>query len=497
MNNEHQLHADYAPAGSNLIHLQQETESADHASGVNGRLTMLESSLVKLQSELGVINKSVDESLERLGDNNLDLTSKVTETYRRLGEIDHGYQCLSSLSENIDSEVRKLTIEIEAVTAQSAADLEHHKSLLGGQHEALVERINELVSLSRETNMQLTQSIADNTAALSRLERELVEEIDALANTTKQRSEDIEKKFESSRARILQLQAVDDALEKRAAKLEMTTAGLTQKSREMHTSLELLNMRSDELSAMIDKLLEHSEKHSSLISGLQDQSIEMAMSLKALAGTEKRHYKIISVSLLLAVLAVAILYFYDQAKMNHDAMVTAERAKVVDQQLGSLQQSGKKSALTLEQLEHGLLVLSDRLDNEVRVLKAKQQAMDDRAQSMDGRINTLSSSSRIGSDNIIHGPQWLAQQPSESFAIQVTTVSNRDDLYAIAKRYNRYLKDALSYYTVDTGNTRSYVLVSGVYPGEQAATGFLRRLPRTVNYQRPVIRRIAEIQQQL
>jgi hypothetical protein len=52
-------------------------------------------------------------------------------------------------------------------------------------------------------------------------------------------------------------------------------------------------------------------------------------------------------------------------------------------------------------------------------------------------------------------------------------------------------------FTVDTGNTRSYVPVSGVYVGEQAAYGFLSHWPRTVNYQRPVVRRMAEIQKQL
>ncbi|MBT8130557.1 MAG: hypothetical protein KJP10_11230 [Gammaproteobacteria bacterium] len=497
MNNEQQLHADDALSGSKLIQLDHEAESSGHARDINARISMLETSLDGLQSELGSIDRSVDQGLERLNDNDLDLSAKVSETYKRLGEIDHSYKSLSTLSENIDNEVRKLTAEIEDVAARSATNLENHDSYLKGQHVALVERVNELVSLSHEANMQLTQSIADNTTAFRKLEHDLVEEIDVLAHASNQRSGNIEKEIESSRARILQLQAIDDALEKRAAGLESTTAGLTQKSRELHASLELLDMRNDELSAMIDKLLEYSEKHSSLISGLQDQSIEMAMSLKALAGTEKRHYKITSGFLLLLMLAVAVLYFYHQAEMNHDAIVTAEKAKVVDQQLDGLEQSSKKSALTLEQLEHGLLVLSDRFDNEVRVMKTKQQAMDDQALSLDGRISALSSSSRIGSDNIIHGPQWLARQPSESFAIQVTTVSNRSDLYAIAKRYNRYLNDALSYYTVDTGNARSYVLVSGVYAGEQAAYGFLNRLPRTVNYQRPVVRRMAEIQKQL
>ena len=497
MNKEQRLRAEVPSAASRLIQLDQEAESAGEARDINARISMLETSLDALQLELGAIDRSVNQGLERLGDSDMELTSKVSETYKRLGEIDDSYKSLSTLSEKIDSEVRKLTTEIEDVAAQSAAGLEERGSLLFGQHQMLVERVNELVSLSHEANMQLTQSIVDNTNALRTLERELVEEIDALANANNQRSGNIEKELESSRARILQLQAVDDALEKRAARLETTTAGLTQKSRELNTSLELLDMRSDELSAMIDKLLECSEKHSSLISGLQDQSIEMALSIKALASTEKRHFKIASGFLLLALLAVTVLYFYHQSEMSHDAIVTAERSEIVDQQLNGLQQSSKTSAVTLEQLELGLVALSDRVESEVRVLESKLQSLDDQAHSLDGRISTLSSSSRIGSDNIIHGPQWLAQQPTKSFAVQVVTVGNRDDLYAVAKRYNRYLNDTLSYYTVATPQGSRYVLVSGGYANEQGAAGVLRRLPRTVNYQRPVIRRMAEIQAQL
>ena len=497
MKNEQQLHADDALSWSKLIQLDHEAESTGAAWDINARISMLESSLGELQSELGTIDRSINEGLERLSDNNLDLTSKVSETYRRLGDIDHSYQSLSNLSDNIDCEVRKLTAEIDDIAAQSAANLKDNEYRITGQHEVLVERVNELVGLSHETNMQLTQSIADNTNALRTLEREVVEDIDALANAQNQRSGNIEKALENNSARIMQLQAVDDVLEKRALKLEMTAAELMQKSRELNTSLELLDMRSDELSAMIDKLLEYSEKHSSLIGGLQDQSIEMAMSLRALAGTEKRHYTITSGFLLLTLLAVAVLYFYHQVERKHDAIVAAEQAQLVDQQLDGLQQFSNKSTITLEQLEHGLLVLSDRLDNEVRVIKAKQQAVDDHAQSLDGRISAISSSSQIGSDNIIHGPQWLAQQPAENYTIQVATVSNSNDLYAVAKRYNRYLNDTLSYYTVGTARAPRYVLVSGSYGSEQDTSDKVRRLPRTINHQRPVIRRMAEIKNQL
>jgi chromosome segregation ATPase len=497
MTNQQPLGADEAPPENKLIRLENESEAVGQAKDINAKISLLENSLGELQTELDVINKSVDEGLERLGDSDLDLTSKVSETYKRLGEIDNTYKSLSVISENIDNEVKKLTAEIEEVATQSAADLESHNSKFNRQHQQLVERVNDLVRHSQETNAQLTQSINDNIDALLKLENELVTEIDALAGSARERSDQIEKEVESSKARILQLQQVDDALEKRAASLEVTSAELGRKSKELDASLSLLDMRTDELSTLVDKLLEDSEKHSSLISALQDKSVEMAMSIRALAGTENRHFRILSGFLLVAILAIAGLYFYHQSEMSHDAIVTAERTEVVDQQISSLQQNSIKSAVTLSEVQENLVSLNDRLDQEVKTLNGKLQNMEDQAQSLDGRISNISPFSRIGSDNVIHGPQWLARQPADSFVIQVAAAENRNALYAIAQRYNHYLKDELSWYTVKSAAAEKFVLVSGGYAGEKDAVAVLRRLPRYVNFQRPAITRMGDIQKQL
>jgi chromosome segregation ATPase len=497
MNNQQQLHTDEEAPENNLIHLEQESHAVGQAKDINAKIGLLESSLSELQTELDVINRSVDEGLERLSDSDLDLTSKVSETYKRLGEIDNTYKSLSVISENIDSEVRKLTAEIEEVATQSAADLESHNSQFTEQHQQLVERVNDLVRHSQETNAQLTQSINDNIDALLKLEHELVAEIDALANTTRERSDDIEKEVESSKARILQLQKVDDALEKRAASLEVTSAELTRKSKELDASVSLLDMRTDELSNLVDKLLEDSEKHASLISALQDKSVEMAMSIRAIAGTENKHFKMLSGFLLLAILAIASLYFYHQSEMSHDAVLTAERSGVVDQQISSLQQDSMKSAITLAEVQDSLVILNDRLDQEVTTLNGKLQNMEDQAQSLDGRISNISPFSQIGSNNVIHGPQWLAGQPADSFVIQVAAVADRKDLYAVAERYNHYLKDELSWYVSKSSGSERFVLVAGGYAGEREAAAVLRRLPRYVNFQRPAIARMGDIQQRL
>jgi hypothetical protein len=256
-------------------------------------------------------------------------------------------------------------------------------------------------------------------------------------------------------------------------------------------------MRTDELSAIVDKLLEHSEKHSSLISTLQDKSVELALSVKALAGTENKHFKILSGFLVIAILAIAGLYFYHQSEMSHDAILTAERTQVVDQHISSLQQGNMKSAVTIAEVQDDLVALNDKLENEVEKLNGQLVNMNDQAESLDGRISNISPFSQIGSNNIIHGPQWLSQQPADDFAIQVAAVTDKNDLYDIAERYNHYLKDELSYYRSKSGRTEKYVLVSGGYASEREAAAVMRRLPRYVNFQRPVMARMGEVQKQL
>jgi len=497
MTNHQKLDTDEVPQENKLIHLGVEARANGQAKDINIKIKLLEDSLYALQSELAVINKSVDAGMARLGDSDLDLTSKVAETYKRLGEIDSTYKALSVISDNIDSEVKKLTEEISDIAAQSAADIAGQSSQFTQLHEQVVDRVNELVSQSQDTSTQLAQSIKDNTDALLKLEKGLVAEIDSLANTTRERSDNIEQEVESSKARILKLQSVDVALEKRAALVEADAANLTQKSEKLRTSVELLDMRTGELSTLIDKLLEEGEKHASLIATLQDKTVEMAMAIKALAGTENRHFKIVSGFLLVALLAIAGLYFYHQSEMTQDAVVTAERTQVVDQHISSLQQDSMNSALTISEVQDNLITLNKKLDDKIKTVNNKLQTVDDQAQTLAGQINNMSPFSQIGSNNVIHGPNWLAQQPVEQFAIQVTTVNDRQGLYETALRYSRILNDELSYYTLKTAGGEKFVLISGGYSSDQEAAAVIRRLPRYVNLQRPAITRMAEVQQQL
>lgn len=499
---------DETPAGNNLIHLEGEVKSANRAKDINTKINLLEDSLGDLQSALDTINRSVDEGLERLGDNDLDLTSKVSETYKRLGEIDNTYKTLSEISSNIDSEVKKLTSEITTVAELSAADLEKLQSntssqnkQLTQQHEQLVVRVNELVKHSAETSAQLSQSIQHNTDALLKLEKELVAEIDALANVTEDRDralavklERSQKDIESSNARILKMQKIDEVLAGRASALEVSTAELINKTREIDSSIELLDLRTKDLSSSIVKLQEESARHASLISSIQDNAGEMLRSLNALIGTESRHFRFLSGAFILALLAIVALYFYQSSLHTDEALLTVQRGQVVDQKIAGLQLDNAASAVALTEVRNELATVNAQLTDEVKTLNNKLVTMDDQVQSIDGRIDHALPFSKFGKDSVIHGSQWLLQQPVQNMVIQIATLGSKQQMYKIAQQYSYYLSDELSYYTAGSAGDTKYVLVYGSFADANQASSVAWRLPRHINYQSPKIINIGDIQ---
>jgi hypothetical protein len=56
---------------------------------------LLESRRSELKAEFDVINKTIEEGILRLCDSDLDQTSKVSESDKRLGEIENTCKALS------------------------------------------------------------------------------------------------------------------------------------------------------------------------------------------------------------------------------------------------------------------------------------------------------------------------------------------------------------------------------------------------------------------
>jgi len=486
-----------------------ENDAVNPGRDINTKITALDTDLTHLRAELSAINSSVEEGLDRLGDTDTDLTAKVSETYKRLGEIDNAYKSLIEISSRIDSDIQKLNGDVSTVAEQSASGIKTlersniaQSNEFTHKNEQVVTQVNHLVEASKLTGDLLSQKIESTTEKMLQMEARIVAEIESLSSATSDKANAIEVSVESNKAKILKLQSVDEAIIKRATTLEITSAELSVKSMDMQSSIEQLQLSSETLADGLSELRERTRaledianNHGSLISSLQKASSDMTDKFSVLTNRESKHFNMLAGGLLLLLVVTAAVYFTQQYRFGINDANQVARSGALDKQLTELQQAQQGSLTALaSKIEQVNVALQDRLQKEVLQLDQKMQTVKDQVQSVDGRLSQSSPFSLIGDDNVIHGPQWIAALPAENFVVQLAYVENTKDLYEIAQRYNYYLKDVLSYFKVDDNGRIKYVLLSGNYTTQPQANTQIQMMPRYIDMQQPVVQKLEDVQ---
>jgi hypothetical protein len=476
---------------------------------INTKITALDTDLAQLRAELSAINSSVEEGLDRLGDTDTDLTAKVSETYKRLGEIDNAYKALMQISSRIDTDIQKLNGDVSSVAEQSATGIKSleqstiaQSNEFAHKNEQVATRVNHLVETSKLTGALLSQKIQATTDKMLQFEKQVIAELDGLASKTKDRTDSIEESVKTNQAKILKLQSVDEAIIKRATTLEISTSELSVKSQEMQASVDQLQLSTSNLSIGLNELREQTRaledithNHGALITGLQKASYEISDKLALLAGRETRHFNIVSVSFLLLLIVTAVLYFTQQDQFDATDAKLAGNSEKVDSQIADLQKVQASTSAELEgKIERLNSTLQQDVEKKIALVEHKMKDMQDQVQSVDIRLTNDSPFSKIGNDNIIHGTQWIAGLPQENYTVQLSSTESKNAMYEIARQYNYYLKDSLSYFQVDDKGINKYVLLSGNYATQQQAIKQARSLPRYINRQQPVIKKLEDVQ---
>ncbi len=488
---------------------------------INTKITALDTDLAHLRAELGSINNSVEEGLDRLGDTDTDLTAKVSETYKRLGEIDNAYKSLMEISSRIDTDIQRLNGDVSDVATQSASGIKHlEQSTIAQSHEftqknqLVASKVSQLVETSKLTSELLEQKIQSTTETMLKIETRVISEIETLSASTKDKTKSIENSVGTNRAKIIKLQSIDEAIIKRATTLEISSAELTVKSQDMQSSVEKLQRSTSMLSTGLSELQKQTEaleelasKHGTLIGGLQKASTDISDKLALLTARESKHFNIFTVSFLLLLVATAVIYFAQQSQFDSVDKSFASQSEIVDSKIVSLQQQqvisnidASESLTALENKVNAMNVaMQDEMSKELALVDYRMQNMQDQVQSVEGRFNNDSPFSQIGNDNVIHGAQWIAQLPVENFTVQLAYVGDTATLYKLADRYNHYLKDSLSYFEVNDIDTNGvsvtrYVLLSGNYVSQQQAIAEINAMPRYIDMQQPVVRSVGSVQ---
>jgi hypothetical protein len=484
---------------------------------INTKISALDTDLAHLRAELGSINSSVEEGLDRLGDTDTDLTAKVSETYKRLGEIDNSYRSLLDISSRIDTDIQRLNGDVSTVAEQSATGIKTleqstiaRSTEFAQKNQQVVTKVNHLVETSKLTGELLSQKIETTTKKMLQMETHVIAEIESLSSATKDKTKTIENSVESNKAKILKLQSVDEAIIKRATTLEISSAELSVKSQDIQSSVKELQQSTGHLSDGINELSEQTRaleditnNHGLLINSLQKATSGITDRLSILADRESKHFNIFTGSFLLLLIATAVIYFSQQSQFNIADTKISERNEIVDSEIVILQQAQMSSAAaaneSLVELESKVaelnIAMQEEVSKEIALVDHKMKNMQDQVRSVDARLTSDSPFSQIGNDNIIHGAQWIAQLPSQNFTVQLAFVDDINTMYELAQRYNYYLNNSLSYFEVNSGNGKSkYVLLSGNYATQQQAVLQIRSMPGYIAMQRPIVKSLDDVQ---
>jgi hypothetical protein len=273
--------------------------------------------------------------------------------------------------------------------------------------------------------------------------------------------------------------------------------------------VELLQMSTNSLSSGLNELREQTRaleditnNHGSLITGLQKASSDLTDKLAVLAGRESRHFNIFTLSFLLLLIVTAVIYFTQQSQFDMTDAKIAGNSEKVDNQIAGLQQMQSDASVatgdTITALEEKIDELSttmqQEIDKEIAQVDHKMKEMQDQVQSVDGRLTNESPFSQIGNDNIIHGEQWISDLPKQNFTVQLAYVDSKRAMYELAQDYSYYLKNSLSYFEVEDKGITRFVLLSGNYATQQQAAEKIQTMPRYINRQQPVVKKLDDVQ---
>jgi len=490
---------------------------------INKQMSVLEGSISNLTKKLNATNKKIKSDVTRLTSSDAEINDKVAETYKQLGVIESTFNDLSSQSNEITADLKKVNSTIRAFKKSSSealnnaidtqSDVNNEFKL---QHEELITRSKKLSKQAKTISTKLTKSITDNSKALAELEAKIITELENVAQLSQTRDDKLDNKIKSAdkelssqKAKILLMQSVDEALGKRASALEVTSKKLIEDSQSLKDSTETLDILTSKLSGDIETLEIHSAnlaqqnlEQQGQIDTLDKKTGSLTRTLLALATLEKKHFRVLASSSLLLLLAVIGAFFYGEYMRDTEQAVEAQRNNLINEQVSDLQNKVEDEQMASQvfyseiiELQNNLTHVQTELDQKTEQISAELVEMNDEVESLDGRVQYLAPLYNFGSDNTIHGSQWLSKLDENKLSINIGTVADKQDMYEIAQRYNHYFTEELAYFK--SSDDQYTLIYGGNFNDEKQVKDVLRKMPRYINHELIASISNAEVLQQI
>ncbi|MCP4078562.1 MAG: hypothetical protein GY744_20560 [Gammaproteobacteria bacterium] len=476
---------------------------------INNQMTAVEGSISTLSKKLNATNKKIKTDVTRLTTSDAEISDKVADTYKQLAVIDNTFEELSQQSNKITIDLKNVNTTLKEFKKSSTTALNHAidtqaevNEEVKQQHEELIQRAEKLSKNAKTISTKLTKSIRENSKALSELEAKIITDLEKVAQSSQTRDDRLEDKIKTSndelssqKAKMLLMQSVDEALEKRASALESTSAKLIDESQKLRETTETLDILTSKLSADVEALELHTARlaqenieQQAQIDELQINSGFITRTLLALAQLEKKHFRALAAGSLLLLLAIIATFFYGEYARDTDRAVEMQRNTVINEQVSNLENKIEDEQMASQvfyseiiELQNNLTQVQSELQQKTEAITAEIVEMNDEVQSLDGRVQYLAPLYTFGSDNTIHGSEWLSSLDESKMSIKIATVTDKQDMYDIAQRYSNYFSEELAYFI--TADKQYTLIYGGNFNDEQHVKDTLRKMPGYINFE--------------
>lgn len=481
----------------------------------------------KLQGNLGthleLTNKKLMAVLEKytaLNNSNEQLGKTTRELQTSLsGTRDELRSELQQLESNSQAQLKNLSETTRELLQQQFEETQQRHADLLQQLDSSNARLASLDKKAERFENELSGRITALQSTVNAAEQRLQQELQRIEQEAVERNKALEEeaqrlqKVDEQQAEALQQLSADteslaqraDNVEARTDQLETETKALSEETHKLHARADELSQQTNTLKARTHEMDARADAHEQRTTHVEqstEQLEETAQAqqgqLLALATGLRNQLHGFSGILILVVLAIGILALF--LRQGHEELNTvsaqqqnsseALSANIASQQAQldeSLNQATSDLQQTL-QAEHQTLSNNDKrlqlkIDENQRLLEEQQKTvvalkhhmvnLQDKADSVNGRLSALYPMSNYATDSTLHGPAWLKQQDPQQSMVRVAIGEDKAALYQLINRWSFYLDEApLAYLPVEHG----YNLLYGPFEQTQAELA-ARRMP--------------------
>jgi septal ring-binding cell division protein DamX len=475
--------------------LSMETQSL--IDGVNDKTGELEQTFSQHQSDFKKLalaieerNRQVDSQLEQVGRNFQFHDAKIMKLHEKDTELETRNDDLKDKLEQTEAETRQTFTALEQALDKKIS----HVS------EDAQQRIQTLSGKQEKLNADLSQLKETHQQQLSE-QKERIDSINDNQETHEQRLERVDTVQGEHSQKLEQLKEVDEELSVRAQHLKKTTDLLNEHSHTLQRTTVSLQEQSNELKTAVNRLDEQNGR-------LEEKTNDLGLQIAANAQTERQHFQkmTMTISIVAILTIIGLIYSFInqqslwQSSMDNDVAVERRLNLQLSEHKAQLAEAtGERAQLTHEisKLQEQLILEQTKaktmIQDSTEEIKVELKEMDDNVQFLNNSVGPMKDYTRY-TGMTLKDSIWLAKQSGDNYAIQLTSVDSKQELYKYIERNGFALEKELSWFTINSKGIDYFVLTYGSFEDINQARAALRRLPGDLVQASPGIARIRDIQ---